>query len=411
MSMDLKRFIIQSRLFFGQNSLTHYFAKWILLNLLIGATIGTVSTFFLYSLDFVTNIRDNNFWLIALLPLAGFGIGLLYHCYGQEAIKGNALLFKTIHDPKQTIPFRMAPFVYLGTMATHLFGGSAGREGTALQMAGAIADQISVPLRLKASDRKILIMAAIAAGFGSVFGTPLAGAIFAIEIFFICKLWYQAIFPVISCSIIADFVAKLWQVKHTNYIIHIIPELSFLNLGYSIIAGLAFGVCALVFIFLMHNTTSIFSSNIPYPPLRPFVGGVLVVLAIWCIGSSQYCGLGIPVIVNSFNTNQEEHVFIIKILITILTVGSGFKGGEVTPLFFIGATLGSTIANYISLPIGLLAAMGFVAVFAGATKAPITCIIMAMELFGYECGIYVTVACVISYLISGKGSIYKTSNK
>src|SRR5690606_34888124 len=213
-------------------------------------------------------------------------------------------------------------------------------------------------------------------------------------------------FPAFTASIFADWITKLWQTQHTHYHIDVIPDVSFTTIIYAIIAGILFGLCAALFSKMMHKISRLFKSTISYPPARPLFGGIIIALAVFALGTTKYIGLGIPTIVTSFEYPLPTYDFALKLIFTVVTLSAGFKGGEVTPLFFIGVTLGNALSCFIPLPTGLLAGMGFVAVFAGATNTPIACAIMAMELFGSECGVYVAIACVVAYLLSGHTSIY-----
>jgi len=385
-----------------------YFVKWSLLASLIALMAGTASSLLLLTLDWATNTRTEHRWLIWLLPVGGFVVGWFYLRFGQQVEGGNNLLIDEIHDPKKTIPLRMAPFVFLGTAISQLLGASVGREGTAVQMAGALADQITHVLKLTHEDRRLVLMAGISAGFSSVFGTPMAGWVFGIEVLTTGRMRYEAIFPCVLAAVIANQVGDLWGVQHTHYLSGAVPPLSLWSFVATMIAGIAFGLTGQLFAKSTHSLSGQMKKRIAYAPMRPVVGGAIIAASVWWFSADRYIGLGIPTIVSAFEQPLPLYDFLCKIVSTVASLGAGFKGGEVTPLFYIGATLGNALAQVMHMPITLMAALGFVAVFGGAANTPIAATFMAMELFGAEIGIYAAIASVMSYLCSGKSGIYKT---
>lgn len=390
-----------------QIELLPYLGKWIFLSTAVAALAGSASALFLLSLDWASASRDAHRWLIWLLPLAGFGVGWLYLKFGQHVEAGNNLLIDEIHDPRKVVPLRMVPLVLGGTVVSHLFGASVGREGTAVQMGGALADQLTHLCRLKHEDRRIILMAGISAGFASVFGTPLAGAVWGLEVLAIGRLRYDALLACTLAAIVADQVCGFWGVHHTHYLIPAIPPVTAWGLCAMILAGIAFGLTGKAFADAAHALAAWVKKTIPYGPLRPLLGGTVLAATVMYFTADRYIGLGIPVIVEAFEKPLPAYDFIGKMAFTVFSLGFGFKGGEVTPLFYIGATLGNALAPLLDMPFPLLAGVGFVAVFAGAANTPIASTLMAMELFGAEIGVYAGIACVVSYLFSGHTGIYR----
>ncbi len=384
----------------------HYLTKWVTLSVIVGILIGTGSALFLIGLDWATNTREGNQWLIWLLPIAGFLIGYTYYKFGYKVVSGNNLLIREVKQPTERVQFRMAPMVVLGTIITHLFGGSAGREGTAVQMGGAIADQFSKPFQLTEEDRKIIIGLGVSGGFAAVFGTPLAGILFAFEILALNQLIKKGLIPIILTAFIADYFCTFVGAGHAHYFVDNVPIISLTNSFWAIVVGIASGLVAMLFSQSSHYFSGWYKNQIKYAPLRPFIGGIVVSLAVYLIGTTKYIGLGIPTIQAAFSENLLPYDFLIKLIFTVFTLSVGFKGGEVTPLFYIGATLGNALFWFVPLPLCLLAGMGFLAVFAGAAKTPLTCILMGFELFGLESVPFIALSSVVAYFVSGKRGIY-----
>lgn len=405
----------------------HYFVfrhliKWILWIVPLSAVIGSLVAFFLWLLDWATRFRFQHPWILFLLPVSGVAIYFLYRFAGKNAAAGNNLIIDEIHQPGGGVPLRMAPLVLITTIITHLFGGSAGREGTAVQIGGSLAGLLAQKAKFTEADVRVILTAGIAAGFGAVFGTPLTGAVFAMEVLAIGQIKYNALLPCLMASILADITCSAWGIHHTLYQIANLPavqQISFfkvdiLLLVKVVVAGIAFGLVSRLFAQLTHFVQKTTTKYIKIKWLIPIVGGIAVIALTYLLGTRDYLGIGIISdhpngisLVNAFHAGGATYwSWFWKILFTAITLGTGFKGGEVTPLFFIGATLGNVLAVLLGVPVDLLAGLGFIAVFAGATNTPLACTLMGVELFGGNNLLYYAIACFTAYYFSGKEGIY-----
>lgn len=392
-----------------------YALKWLPLSLVIGVPAGAASAALLQSLDWATGQRLARPWLLYLLPAAGAFVGWAYNRFGKDSDRGHDLLVEQIHEPRAGVPRRMGPMVFAGTVLTHLFGGSAGREGTAVQMGGAISSAVARALGLERAALRVALMAGVAAGFGSVFGTPLAGAVFALEVLAIGAVRYDSLFPCLAAAVAADWTCRALGAHHTAYSIAPRGGLEPLLAAKAAVAGAAFGLAGLAFSEATHGLRRLFSRASSSAAARPALGGLAVIALTGLAGTRDYLGLGVSspdpaavTILSSFHAGGAGWLsWAWKTLFTATTVASGFKGGEVTPLFFIGATLGNSLSRLLSAPTDLFAGLGLVAVFAGAANTPVACTLMGIELFGAEHAVPVAVACFTAYLFSGHSGIYR----
>ena len=398
--------------------------RWSILIVPVSIAIGCVIAFFLWLLQAVTQFRFNHSWLLFLLPLAGLLIHFIYHYYGQPAAKGNDLILEQIHVEEGKIPKRMAPIILFTTIITHLFGGSAGREGTAVQIGGSMASLYGHWFKLNGADMRMMIIAGVAAGFGAVFGTPVTGAIFAIEVLTIGRIKYDALLPALIASVVGNITVNAWQVTHTLYQIDAFSQqtdylaawlhFDVLLLGKVMVSAALFGLASLLFTTMIVEVKGFCNSIFRHKWLVPVFGGFMIIGLTLMMGKPDYLGLGVDApspgvvtISSAFQTGgSDTFSWLWKTVYTAITIGTGFKGGEVTPLFYIGATLGNTLASILNAPVSLFAALGFIAVFAGATNTPLACTMMGVELFGAEHVLLFAIACFTSYFFSGHSGIY-----
>jgi H+/Cl- antiporter ClcA len=381
--------------------------RWCAFATIAGILAGIAASMFLHLLDWATKFRDSHQQIIWALPLAGFFIGWVYHRLGRDVVPGTNLIMDEMHDPKKTLPVKMAPFVLIGTVLTHLFGGSAGREGTAVQMGASLSDQLSRYFAIPSEERRILLVCGAGAGFGAAIGAPWAGVIFGAEVIHVGRLRSFALVEAFIASFTAYGVSHLLHSPHTIYPSVTVTGFSWMTMLWAAVFGLACGLTARLFTLFTHEIEKIEAKWISYPPLKPLLAGILLIVLYWWEGTYRFTGLGIPIIQEAFAKTSSWDVPLMKAGFTALTIGSGFKGGEFIPLVFIGATFGSFAATILPVAGPILAACGFAAVFAGAAAAPAASAVMGVELFGRDLLPYIVAACFASAAVAGDSRIYR----
>ena len=381
------------------------FLKWLLFACIIGLVVGGVSTGFYYALSFVTEIRTTYNWLLYLLPVGGVVIVLLYRFSGMEKDRGTNFVLIAVRESAD-LPLRTAPLVFISTLITHLFGGSAGREGAILQIGGSISSFIGRAMHLDENDSRIITMCGMSAAFAALFGTPLTAAIFAMEVISVGVMYYTALVPCVLSAIVGVSLAKLCGVAATSYSLINIPMFSVSLLIKVIALGILFAILSIIFCRLMQLTPVLFDKYLPNHFLRAISGGALVIILTLITGTSDYNGFGGNIISAALSGSARPEAFILKILFTTITLGAGFKGGEIVPVFFTGATFGCVAAPLLGIPSSFGAALGLTSVFCGVTNCPMTSILLALELFGGKQMPLFALCCAVSYMLSGYYSLY-----
>lgn len=382
-------------------------AKWVVFSLLVGVIVGLCGTAFYYGMSFVTLLRQQNQWLIFLLPVGGLLIVGLYHLFRDEKDTGTNLVISAIHSGDE-LPFRMAPLIFISTLITHLCGGSAGREGAALQMGGSIGNSLGHLFRFDDKDKHVMIMCGMSAAFSALFGTPMAAAIFSMEMVSVGVMYYIALVPCVISSLVAHGIAVYFGVSSELFPIGNIPHFGILNAVK--ISGLAV-LCALVsilFCVVLHQTEHLYKKFFANPYIRAAVGGCIVIALTLLVGNRDYNGTGIGIIDQCLDGTVRPEAFLLKIIFTALTLGAGYKGGEIVPSFFTGAAFGCLFGNLIGFSPSLCAAVGMCSVFCGVTNCPVTSLLISFELFGYDGMPYFLLSVAFSYMLSGYFGLYKS---
>ena len=405
----------------SEQNLLKALIKWIVLSVLVGGVVGVIASGFAHVISIVTEFRIGHPFMVLGLPIGGMLVVYLYQLGGQTKNSGTNMVLDTVRTPRGEMPTVITPLILVATTITHMFGGSSGREGAALQFGASMGSFLGRTLKLNESDRKIVMLSGMSAAFAALFGTPMAAAIFPMEVISVGVVYYSALVPCVFSAFIGEYVSVLLKVRTLKipYLIEEVPSFYSVNCLKAILLAVLFAAAGILFCVLLHKSVDVFGKWFPNPYLRVAVGGIAVILLALILHTSDYLGLGEAILKDSFVNAQNPERFLMKMIFTCLTLSSGFKGGEIVPSLFIGATLGSALSSILALPANLCAGCGMVGVFCAVTNCPVSSMLIAAELFGFTGMPYYCVVIAVSYLISGYKSLYhaqtivysKTENK
>lgn len=379
------------------------FAKWIVIGLASGAVIGLIGALFHFCSSEAELLRSDNSWLIFLLPVAGIAIAFLYNILNYSHDKGTNLVLLAVRDNKE-MGIRHAVCIFVASVLTHLCGGSSGREGASLQMGAALGSQFGRTLRLDEDDKRILTMCSMSAMFAAVFGTPVTASFFSMEVISVGIFYYSAIVPCVLAALIASSISAYFGASHIEVSV-LVPDASPENYLKTALLGVICAAISIIFCLAMSQTLRLFR-KIKNHYIRAALGGSIIVLLTLIAGTYDYNGTGGAMIVSAFTERPFAAAFAIKLVFTVITLGSGFKGGEIFPVFFIGSTFGSFISQFMDFDCSMGAAVCMAALFCGVTNCPIASILLCIELFGSEGILFYVLACAVSYMLSGYRGLY-----
>ena len=380
--------------------------KWLGVAVVTGALCGVIGTAFHVGVERVTELRAASGWLLYLLPLLGLAIVALYKLLGAEGLSTNNIL-EEVHSGRG-VSLALLPTIFLATLLTHLGGGSVGREGAALQMGGAVGYQSARLLRLDESDTRTATTIGMSAFFSALFGTPMAATVFALEITSVGRVYYAQMFPSLVASLAAYGVSVLLGVEPTAFTVAapVVAPVMLLRIG---LLAVLCAFVSVLFCETIHAAEKAMARWLPNPWLRVAAGGAAIVALTLLLGTTDYNGAGMPIITRAVEQGQARpEAFALKLIFTAITLAAGFKGGEVVPSFFVGATFGCVVGPLLGVPAGYAAAVGLVSVFCGAVNCPLASTFLALELFGADGMLYFALSCALSFVLSGYSGIYSS---
>lgn len=384
-----------------------YMIKWLTCASITGLICGLIGSAFHKSVEYATELRVQHSLFICFLPLAGLGIVGLYHITNMKEDGGTNRVIASIRTSKP-IPFRMAPLIFISTVLTHLFGGSSGREGAALQIGGSIGCTLGGIFHLDEKDIHIITMCGMSGVFAALFGTPVTATIFSMEVISVGVLYYVAFIPCLLSAILAFDIAKFFGMKPVVYHLSSIPAADLQNLLRVLVLSGLCAIMSMIFCFTLHKTSNWYKRLLSNVYTRVFVGGFLVVALTFLLQTNDYNGAGMNIVSDAIAGHAKPEAFLLKIIFTALTLGAGFKGGEIVPSFFIGATFGNIAGGLLGLPPGFGAAIGLISMFCGVVNCPIASLLLSLELFGAQGLLLFCLTCAISYVLSGYYGLYSS---
>lgn len=387
------------------------YLKWLGLALVLGAVLGAVGAAFFYTLELAGRVRTDRPWLIWLLPAGGLLIALLYYLFDKdpksEENKGTNMVLAAVNSNEE-IPFRMLPLIFVSSAVSHLFGASVGREGAALQMGASLGSSVARALKFNENDHKILIMTGMSAAFAAIFGAPLTAAVFSMEVISVGVMYYAALVPCMVSALTALYIARLLGVTYSNFSLAVMPDFTPLNAGKTMLLGVLCALLSILICYTLVATENALQRIFENPFVKIFVAGTVIALLTLLVGNQDYNGLGIGVILQAVAGKAVWYAFLLKLLFTAISLAGGYRGGEIVPTLFIGATFGYFAAGFLGLPPAMGAALGMIAVFCGVTNSPIASFIMGLELFGGQGMWMFGLIVAVSYMLSGYYGLYKS---